>query len=118
MSVYSCFDVDSIEDVSVLRVKKVELSDLVLQSKFHDELVSFISEQRPPKLLINFQPVRYCATSIINSLVVARKETAGHKGELRLCEMSDPVRDAFRTLNLDGTLFKIFDTESAALEEF
>jgi anti-anti-sigma factor len=118
MSEYKCFKVAISGDVTEVHVKKEELSDLVLQNKFHEELMDLIRSQQPGKLLVSFQPVRYCATSIINSLVAARKETAAYGGRLRLCEMSVPVREAFKTLNLDGTLFEILDSLTDARAEF
>ena len=39
-------------------------------------------------------------------------------GELKLCGMSEPVRDAFGMLNLDGTVFEIHDRETDALAAF
>ncbi len=37
---------------------------------------------------------------------------------MKLCSMNDMIREAYRMLNLDGTVFMIYDTLDEALDAF
>jgi anti-anti-sigma regulatory factor len=51
-------------------------------------------------------------------LINVRKAVDVHGGRLYLCELQTNVRMAFKVLNLEGTLFKIFATEAEAVSAF
>ena len=83
-----------------------------------DELLEYITNHRPAKLLVNFAEVDRFGTESINALLRARASVAAYGGEMRLCGMKDPIRQAFNILRLDGSVFRIVDAPSEAMELF
>ena len=106
------------EGIVVVRPIDKELSDLVLQGDLHDELMRFLAEDKPQKLVINFAAVEYCTTGIINSLLSVKKRVIAADGEFKMCCLTQHVHEAFRALNLEGTVFEVFPTEAEALSSF
>ena len=82
------------------------------------ELFAFIELYRPDQLVIDFERIRYCSTALINGVLRARRRLDDIGGTMKLCGMCESVRDAFRGLNLDGTVFQIYDTLDEALASF
>ena len=55
---------------------------------------------------------------MINAVLRARNRLRECGGNIKLCGMRYSVRDAFRTLNLDGTMFDIHRSLQEALDAF
>lgn len=83
-----------------------------------EELLDYIATNRPAKLLVSFVDVERFGTESINALLRARTSIAAYGGEMRLCGMKDPIRQAFQILRLDGSVFRIVDAPSEAVELF
>lgn len=85
-------------------------------SQLEDELLEFVDETRPARLVIDFQRVTRCSTAVINGLLRTKKRLLEHGGKLALSGMRKVVRSAFGILNLEGTVFLIFDSDEEALD--
>jgi anti-anti-sigma regulatory factor len=72
----------------------------------------------PTQLLVDFSQVEYCSTAIISALLRARKTIVAEGGQVRFWGMRENVREAFRMLNLDGSIFDIHETSGSALAAF
>jgi len=118
MMVHQFFSRHDHDDVVVLTIMESELSDLVLQDQLDVALVEFVESQQPPKLLLDLSNVEYCATGVINTFLSVRKRLAQQGGALKLCALSDSLRLAFRSLNLENTVFSIDETVEEAIEAF
>ena len=118
MADYKRFSVKTTDGVTVICPVDKELSDLVLQDELHEELLSFLAEEKPQKLLINFGAVEYCTTGIINSLLSVKKRVVAGEGQFKMCCLNRHVHDAFRALNLEGTVFEVFPEEAEAVASF
>ena len=112
------FAVDVDGDVTVVRLNDPKLQEMILITELHDEFLAFLEQHQPHKLVVDFAQVTQCSSAVINSMLLARKRLAAHGGRVRLCTMHKQVREAFRVLRLDGTLFEIFDTLPKALHAF
>jgi anti-anti-sigma regulatory factor len=62
--------------------------------------------------------VAHCSTSVINGLLRAKKKLLAGGGRIKLCQLHPLIREAYRLLNLDGTVFHIHDSEAEALTAF
>ena len=82
---------------------------MAIVTAWQEELLKLMELERPEKAIIDFSHVEHCSTSVINGLLRAKKRISSHGGQLKLCGMSEPIRDAYRMLNLDGTVFMIYD---------
>ncbi len=106
------------DDVVVLQVLVPELSDLVLQDKLRVALIDFVETHRPQKILLDLRDVDYCATGVINTFLVVRKIVVDQGGEFKLCSLSESLRIAFRSLNLEDTVFSIHDSAEDSIAAF
>jgi anti-anti-sigma factor len=118
MAAYRHFNTERIEDVLVIRLVDRRLADAMAVSELQDELLLVLEREPTKKLLVNFQGVQQCSTSVINGLLRAKKKLMQVGGQIKLCEMSPVIREAYQLLNLDGTVFHIHDTESKGLAAF
>ncbi len=118
MPTYKHFQVYEIDGVSVIRLNGPRLFETILISELDDELIQYAETHRPQKLLVDFETVVHCSSAVINSLLRVKKRLLGHQGKLRLCAMHPSVRDAYRLLNLDGTVFEIHESRHDALAGF
>lgn len=109
---------DVFQDVLVVRVVGEVLLDPLSVGEMGDELLEAIARQDQKKLIVSFAEVGRCSTDVINVLILAKKRLLAEGGELKLCEMSPNIRHTYQMLNLDGTVFRIYDTVEAALEAF
>lgn len=104
--------------VVVLQILERELSDLVLQDRLALALTDFVETHQPRCLLLDLSEVDYCATGVINTFLLVRNRVIELGGEFKLCCPSDPLRLAFRTLNLDQKVFSIHASVAEAIEAF
>ncbi|MDP6556359.1 MAG: STAS domain-containing protein [Pirellulaceae bacterium] len=118
MADYQHFSVQLVDDVAVLQVLAPRLSDSLTVSEFQDELLEMIETELPKELVVSFKGVLCCSTAVINGLLRAKKQLLVSDGSLRLCGMSDVIREAYRMLHLDGTVFDIDDTLEESLAAF
>lgn len=92
--------------------------DLERYSQLQTELMEFVERNRPHQLVVNFDRIRYSSTALINGVLKTQERMAEAGGKVRLYGMCDSVRDAFKMLGLDGTLFTIYDSEAEAHAAF
>ena len=116
MAKYRHFEVDRENGITVLSLLAPDLVDFLVTSELQDELVKFVEKEKPEKLIVSFHNVSRCSTEIINALLRARKRVVTSGGTLRLCAMPDQIRSVFKMLNLEGTVFHIYDTKAEATE--
>ena len=112
------FAVQLVDDVAVAQVLVPKLTDSLTVSEFQDELLAMIETDLPKKLVVSFKGVNQCSTAVINGLLRAKKRLIVNDASLRLCGMTAIMRDAYRVLNLDGTVFDIDDTLDESLAAF
>mgnify|MGYP000116727467 CR=1 FL=1 len=56
--------------------------------------------------------------AVIAAVLMAKKRLDSEGGQMKLCEMSDAVRETFQMLKLDGTIFDIRATKADAVDAF
>ena len=115
---YKHFEVSQVGDITLLKLVDPKLFETMIVSELQDELVTFVETLRPKKVLVSFELVTHCSTAVINGLLRAKKRVLADKGCLKLCGMTDTIRDAYKMLNLDGTVFEIYDDSDGAVKSF
>lgn len=118
MTVIQYFSITQHGEVTELRLVNPAHFDVPRYEELRDELNQFVDQHQSGKLLVDFSEVQYCSTAVVAALVQIKKRLASEGGQVRFCGMNDTVRDTFRWLRLDGTLFDIYDTESAAMCDY
>jgi anti-anti-sigma regulatory factor len=117
MPEYRRFDVVEEQDVTIVQLVDPKIFDTLVVSDLEDELLNLVELQAPAKVVVDFQRVTHCSTSVINGLLRAKKRLLSRNGRFGLCGMTDSIRDAYRMLNLDGTVFRIFESRDRAIGE-
>ena len=105
-------------DVLVVELIDPKLFDTTTVTKLQDELLRLVDAERPSKAIVDFGRVVHCSTAVINGLLRAKKRVMADGGQLKLCGMTAGIRDAYKMLNLDGTVFQIHDTLDSAVLAF
>jgi anti-anti-sigma factor len=86
--------------------------------EWSDALAEFIEREKPGKLLVSFEQVKRFSSEAIGALIRAHRRVQAYSGQLKLCGLDPVARAMFRTANLDGTVFEIFDSCQQARESF
>lgn len=101
------FSTETLDGFLVLQLINPKLYDTLVISELEDELLELLDREQPDRVIVDFTAVTHCSTAVINGLLRAKKRLLSHGGRLRLCGMRPAIRDAYRILNLDGTVFHI-----------
>lgn len=109
--------IQTIRDVTVVRLRESSILDTHLIQQISDELVELVEVKNRKKLLLDFSEVKFLSSSALGVLVTLRKKVEAIKGELVLASMQKDLRKIFKITNLDR-LFKFKDDEDSALEVF
>ena len=57
-------------------------------------------------------------TELISDMLKAKRWLLRHNGKIKLSGMARTLREIYKLLNLDGTVFDIYDKPSDAIEAF
>ena len=83
-----------------------------------DELRKALQD-RTKYMLINLENVEYISSNALRVFLSIGKELDADGGALRLCCLNDSVQEVFDISGFSSfQMFRIFDTEAAALEGF
>ena len=116
MSTCDCFTVAQNQDVVIVHLAGPRVPDE--DNSFRAALLDLIQEQSIKKLVVTFNQVRRCTSCVMSALIVAQRRLKTAGGKLKLCCMTEPVRDKFRKLKLEPNVFEIEDTLAEALAAF
>lgn len=109
------FKVYDEQGITVLHLVDPQLFDTLMVNELEDELLEFIDANQPKKVLVDFEGVTHCSTAVINGLIRAKKRLMGYQAQLGLCGMAEQIRKAYKLLNLDGTVFHIYEDRKHGL---
>ena len=118
MSDFQHFRVKRADDILIVELVDPLLFDVAVVMAWQDELLRLVGLELPKRAIVDFSQVEHCSTSVINGLLSAKKRITKNGGQMKLCGMLEPIRDAYRMLNLDGTVFLIYDTLDDAVAAF
>jgi anti-anti-sigma regulatory factor len=105
-------------DLTKIRLGNPAYFDTGQYAELQNELVEFVDEQQPDRLLVDLSIVEYCSTAVMNALMIVKEVLESKGGRMIVFGMNDTVRGAFQRLNLDGTIFSIVTTEDEAIAAF
>jgi anti-anti-sigma regulatory factor len=117
-SKYQHLTVQRVEDILVIGLIDPKLFDTTIVTQLQDELLLLVETEMPKKAIVDFSRVVHCSTAVINGLLRVKKLLIASKGHLRLCGMTDEIRDSYKMLNLDGIVFQIHDRLEEASQAF
>ncbi len=96
-----------------------ELVESILRGAIQTEILKLELQQvlaeGTPTLVVDFRNVKMISSNVVECLLAIQHRAKQLDIKLKLCEMSRELREVFRTLNLDGSVFEIVDTTQSAL---
>ncbi len=69
------------------------------------------------KILVNLEKLDYISSAGLRVLLVVAKQLKATDGELRICSLNELVKEVFDISGF-STIFKIFESETDALDSF
>jgi anti-anti-sigma factor len=117
MAEYDDFQVTRHGDLTVIQLDGLFLDRAVI-FEWSDALAEFLEKEKPGKLLMSFEQVKRFSSEAIGVVIRANRRVQAYSGQLKLCGLDPVIRDMFRTANLDGTVFEIFDSCGQARDSF
>ena len=99
----------------------VELVEALLRGAIQAELLKLelhqVMAEGATTLVVDFRNVKMVSSNVVASLLAIQRRAKHLDVDLKLCSMVPELRDVFRTLNLDGSVFQIVDSMQAALRD-
>ena len=117
MARYVTFEHKQVGPVTLIKPLKADLVSRERINVFSDELLEFVSNEKPPRIVFTLKHVDRYSSEAIGGLIRVDKEVRSYGGEMKLC-MSHDVRELFRVTRLDGNVFDIYESESEAVASF
>ncbi|MEL7499081.1 MAG: STAS domain-containing protein [Planctomycetota bacterium] len=115
MQDFECIELDSVQDVAVVKFKDPKVMDPARIEILGQELLSLLEQDEQDNVVINFENVSFFSSAAINKLIVLEKRVRARGGQIRLSNLRPEVRDLFSYTNLDS-VFDIRDGQSEAID--
>lgn len=110
----SLLDITMQNDVAVVTFRTSRILDQSNVQQLGDEFTSLVSDSDLKKIVLNFRNIHYMSSAVMGKLVSLQKQLDDRNGELRLCHISDSIREIFEIMRFDN-LFQIHETEDDAV---
>lgn len=115
MSHFECIELNSVEEVAVVKFTDEKVMDPARIEQLGKELMQVTDSDKNERVLINFANVKFFSSAAINKLIVLEKRMRARGGQVMLSNLRPEVRDLFNLTNLDD-LFRIEDEQSDAIK--
>ena len=108
------FTVEQNDDAMVVRFIDPRHFDTGRYVQLQEDLVDFVEDQKPRKLLLDLGRIDYCSTALINALLMAQKRVQAGSGMIKLFGLHGVLLEAVQHLKLIDTVFSVYSDETAA----
>jgi len=79
------------------------------------EIDQLLQAESPDKLIVDFTNIRRISSLVISTLLLVRQKLLTRRIPVVLCSLPVPILEIYRTLQLAGTQFQVFDSVKDAL---
>lgn len=83
-----------------------------------EEIIDYIDEKHPPRLVMNFKNVNRISSEFINALLRIHDQVNASDGQLKFSHVNENVYAAFHLTKLTERVFKIYETTPQAIDDF
>lgn len=97
--------------ISIGTVESAKMLDGANVTEFGNEVLAYVKEHPSIHLLLNFENVTYMSSAGLTELLRVNQALKGSKGSVRLCSLTENIRNVFEITNLEK-LFFIHDDDS------
>jgi anti-anti-sigma regulatory factor len=114
---FDYFRVELVEDVTMVTPTVFDFLAQLANVEMKKELTTYVQQEKPMKVLVNFENIQRFSTEFIGNLL-SMKKLLGPQAAIKLCAMQPLHREVFDMLKLTGTVFEIYDTKAEACKSF
>jgi anti-anti-sigma factor len=114
-SSFRFFTTEQIGDATVARPVDPHLQGTAVAELIKLELMQIFETTGCKTAVVDLHNVKLISSSVISSLLGVKRQLSVNCIPFVMCGMSDSLRYVFRTLNMDGSVFKIVDSVDDAL---
>lgn len=91
-------------EVTVVTFASATILDIATSQSLSRQLLRLADSPPAPKILIDFDAVRFIASRMLGLLLELSRRAEGGKGKIVICALHGEVRDVFATTRLDRML--------------
>jgi anti-sigma B factor antagonist len=106
------FLVKDVKGIIVLTFNQPKIS-----SELAPDLYGLVEGQEHPRLVLNFEQIRFLSSAPIGVLVNLRQKAEATGGSVSLCRLDPDIREILRLTSVES-LFRIYDSEQDAIDSF
>lgn len=103
--------------ILVIVFQEIRLIDDLEISEIGTELLNTVTATKLDKVLLNFEHVKFMASSMIGKITMLRKKCIEQKVDLRLCCLTENIKEVFGLMKLDN-IFDIYESEEEAFNGY
>ncbi len=107
-------NVDTEGDVTVVELTDRKILDEISIAQIGEQLTILISQQTPPKLVVDFTNVSHMSSSALGMLITLHKRIREKNGHLRLCNVQPSIYEVFVITRLNE-IFQIHSSRQEAI---
>jgi anti-anti-sigma regulatory factor len=115
---FEYFRVEQRGDVTVATPAVSDLFDLAVSCELRKEMIRFVQDEKPKKVVVDFHNIQRFSTDWITTLLSLKKRVVETGGDVKLCSMSPVQREIIDIFHLVPTVFQILDTVEEAVQAF
>ena len=104
-------------EILTIGFAQARISDEIVTEHLHRELIELVLACQEPKILLDFQGVRFLASAALGVVIRLQKRCRETGRGLKLCRLSAEVRQVFKVTNLEKIL-DIHESPEEAMAAF
>jgi len=107
--------IDYSDNCAVVVFKAAALSSSKQISELSDTLRDFVEEQKPARMVFDFEAVKFFSSQVLGVLLDMRNRLKEFDGKIVISAIDPQLHRVFRITNLDK-IFEFFPDRNAAIE--
>ena len=104
--------------IEVGTVRATSVLSAINVAEFGAEVLRHVEARKKVNLLLNFEFVDYLSSAVLTELLRINKAVQDQQGQLRLCAISDTIREIFEITNLDKIFVLSADDVQDSVRKF
>ncbi|MBN1124395.1 MAG: STAS domain-containing protein [Sedimentisphaerales bacterium] len=116
MSERNIMEITKVDDAAVVSFVRQSIGSAAGVEEITDQLRRFVTEQKPPKVVVDFTGVKFFSSMMLGLLVDVWKRMRKYGGRLLISGIDPQLTRVFRITNLD-TIFEFAPDRNAALSK-
>jgi anti-anti-sigma factor len=104
-------------DVTIIHLP-AELIDPLDIATARDAWRAHVLAHKPHRIVVNFDVVRSCGSEAVGGLVHLGTTVRNYGGEMKLCSMSERIREIFEICRLVPGVFELYNSAGEAIDSF